>query len=80
MKKPSLRKAIDAKCRECIYDPIAAGTWRQQVEECTSKACPLYLCRPRPSVSRGKASNPEKSPENGQSQPSGVAFAGKDTS
>jgi len=43
----SLRAAINAKCKECIYDPIAGrGTWRQQVEACTSYACPLYPVRP----------------------------------
>jgi hypothetical protein len=43
----SLRKAINDKCIECIYDPIGGpGTWRQQVEECTSKSCPLFPVRP----------------------------------
>ena len=43
----SLRAAINAKCKECIYDPIAGrGTWRQQVEACTSYRCPLYPVRP----------------------------------
>lgn len=43
----SLRAAINAKCKECIYDPIAGkGTWRQQVEACTAPACPLYPVRP----------------------------------
>ncbi len=44
----SLRAAINAKCKECIYDPIAGrGTWRQQVEACTSPRCPLYPVRPQ---------------------------------
>jgi len=43
----SLRAAINAKCKECIYDPIAGkGTWRQQVEACTAPTCPLYSVRP----------------------------------
>jgi hypothetical protein len=47
----SLRKAINAKCKECIYDPIGGnGTWRQQVEQCTSFNCPLY-----PGETEGKA-------------------------
>lgn len=50
-KAMSLRKAINEKCRECIYDPIAGrGTWRQQTEACTSLRCPLFLVRPRSSV------------------------------
>lgn len=44
----SLRGAINAKCRECIYDPHGGGgTWRQQVTACTSYKCPLYPVRPR---------------------------------
>ena len=42
----SLRKAINLKCRECIYDPMADGTWRQQIGACTSPNCPLYPHRP----------------------------------
>ena len=43
----SLRDAINDKCRDCIYDPIAGGgTWRQQVESCTSGNCPLFDVRP----------------------------------
>lgn len=42
----SLRRAINTKCRECIHDPMAEGTWRQQVSACTSPACPLYAHRP----------------------------------
>jgi hypothetical protein len=44
--KAGLRGKIDAKCIECIYDPYCAGTWRKQVEECTSLACPIYPVRP----------------------------------
>jgi len=45
----SLRKAVDAKCRECLYDPCATGLgpWRMQVEACTSPKCPLFEVRPR---------------------------------
>jgi hypothetical protein len=42
----SLRKAINNKCKECIYDPYEPGTWRMQVEGCTSLHCPLYPVRP----------------------------------
>lgn len=48
----SLRAAINAKCKECIYDPISGfGTWRQQVEACTSPTCPLYPVRPTSNTS-----------------------------
>jgi len=43
----SLRKAINGKCRDCIYDDLAAGTWRQQVTLCSSPDCPLYRVRPQ---------------------------------
>lgn len=46
MKRPSMRQAINNKCKECIYDSESAGNWRQQVEACTSKACPLFELRP----------------------------------
>src|SRR5688572_21922364 len=47
-----LRAAINAKCKECIYDPISGfGTWRQQVEACTSPKCPLYRVRPTSNTS-----------------------------
>jgi len=42
----SLRKAIDAKCRECCYDPTSGlGSWRQQVEACPCTHCPLHNVR-----------------------------------
>jgi len=43
----SLRKAINDKCRDCIYDPESGlGTWRQQVEACGVTTCPLHPYRP----------------------------------
>ena len=46
-KTRSLRMAIDAHCRSCIHDELAAGTWRQQVELCSIKGnCALYPVRP----------------------------------
>lgn len=48
----SLRKCINDKCKQCIYDPVGgAGNWRQQTEACTSRDCPLYDVRP---VSKGQ--------------------------
>jgi len=45
----SLRRAINHKCKECIYDPRPGnGTWRQQVAACTSNSCALFNVRPRP--------------------------------
>ena len=45
--RPSMRKAINAMCKGCIFDPVAGGQWRQQVEACTSPECPLFELRPR---------------------------------
>ena len=42
----SLRKAINDKCRDCAYDPLAEGTWRAQVSDCGGTECPLYRVRP----------------------------------
>ena len=42
----SLRKAIDAMCKDCTYDELDKGTWRQQVAACTIKRCPLHSVRP----------------------------------
>lgn len=58
-KGKSMRAAINAMCKYCIYDPLGGGgTWREQVEVCTSPECPLYDFRPisRPQGTRGKAS------------------------
>jgi hypothetical protein len=48
----SLRRAVNAKCKDCIYDPLAGGTWRAQVAACTCVRCPLFAFRPRPSPDR----------------------------
>jgi hypothetical protein len=48
----SLRKAINNKCKECIYCPNSGGgSWRQQVAACTAKSCPLFNVRPKPTQS-----------------------------
>lgn len=58
----SLRKAVDMKCRECIYDDKSGlGTWRQQTEACTITDCSLWPHRPKSTVKTpGK---PGKQPE-----------------
>ena len=42
----SLRKAINEKCKDCIYDPLAGGTWLKQVGDCIDTPCPLHPYRP----------------------------------
>jgi hypothetical protein len=45
--KTSLRQAIDAKCKDCTYDPYADGRWREQIAACTVTKCPLWSVRPK---------------------------------
>jgi hypothetical protein len=44
----SLRSAVDAKCKGCIYDQLAPGTWREQVAACSTSNCELFDVRPVP--------------------------------
>ncbi len=50
MKKHSLRIPINLKCKDCIYDDLNTGTWRQQVAQCTNYDCPLFEVRPKSST------------------------------
>lgn len=44
----SLRKSIDAHCKECIYDSACGGgQWREQVEACSVTSCALWPVRPK---------------------------------
>ncbi len=43
--------SINMMCKRCIYDNAVPGSWRFQVEQCTSgpsakDPCPLYEHRP----------------------------------
>lgn len=43
----SLKAAIKAKCKDCIYDSKVSGTYLEQIEACTSEhSCPLWPVRP----------------------------------
>lgn len=49
MPKQSRKAAIDQLCKDCIYDPeFGNGTWRKQVQNCTSTDCAVYPFRPVP--------------------------------
>lgn len=39
--------AIEAKCYDCIYDPLSEGRWRDQVDACSCEDCPLWNVRPQ---------------------------------
>ena len=57
-KKIEYVKAIEKKCKECVYDPIGGnGSWREQVKNCQGMACPLYAVRPLPTGEK-HAKNP----------------------
>ena len=43
----SLRRRINQNCRDCIYDEMAMGTWRQQVTLCTVNSCAFHEIRPK---------------------------------
>lgn len=50
--------AINAKCRDCIYDPKSGlGTWRQQTEGCAIRSCALWPYRPKSSVKSSSGPN-----------------------
>ncbi len=46
VKKGGLRALINAKCIDCSYDELDAGTWRKQVKNCPIFDCPLHSVRP----------------------------------
>jgi hypothetical protein len=49
MSRASLRSAINAMCKSCLYDPgNGNGAWREQVQGCSSSNCPLHPVRPLP--------------------------------
>ena len=54
MNKLTRQQAINAKCKDCIYDPLDKGTWLKQVESCTFSGCPLYPYRPLTKKSKPK--------------------------
>jgi hypothetical protein len=60
----SLRAAINAHCKWCIYDPkCGLGNWRQQVEACAITRCSLWPVRPTSSggkVKRGAELAPDQ--------------------
>jgi hypothetical protein len=43
------QQAINKKCRDCMYDNLESGNWRQQVSLCTSLRCALWPYRPQSS-------------------------------
>jgi hypothetical protein len=56
----SMRKAINEKCKWCIYDQCAPGNWRQQVQACTISTCSLWAYRPKSSAGKAEAGSVQK--------------------
>ena len=57
------QQAIEAKCKDCTYDELDDGTWRQQVERCELIECSLWEYRPisrsnMPDMARSAAVQP----------------------
>ena len=46
MVENTYKSNVYGKCVECLYDPEDIGTWRMQIEACTSHGCPLFSKRP----------------------------------
>ena len=40
------QQAIDANRKDCNYDELDVGTWRDQIERCPSPQCPFFEYRP----------------------------------
>jgi hypothetical protein len=59
----SPRQAIKAKCKQCIYDPEAGGTFLAQIEACFVQSCPLWDFRPLTLATRNKGKLPAEIPK-----------------
>ena len=55
----SIRKAINEKCKDCIYDPLAGGTWREQTQACIDTTCALHPYRPLSAKGRIPTGRPQ---------------------
>jgi len=55
--KTGLRGKIGGKCCECTYDSYQEGTWRKQVENCTSRTCPLFSVRSKSQTCGGSSND-----------------------
>lgn len=74
----SLRKAIDAKCRDCGGQEGGERYWRLHTSVCPVTACPLWAVRPiasRNAPAWLASRKPEAMPFGFASLPTGVAIA-----
>lgn len=48
---PGLRRAVDRFCKNCRLHPVDdSSSWREQVEACAVRDCPLWVVRPKVDV------------------------------
>jgi len=67
----SLRKAIDAHCKSCGYDPKSGnGKWKEQIDACPCTQCHLYAVRPR--TQRKRVFSETEAGVEGTSEPGGL--------
>jgi hypothetical protein len=45
-KRPSMRKSVNTKCRQCTYDKMDKGSAAQQIAVCLDFECGLHGVRP----------------------------------
>ena len=50
----TLKQAVKANCKDCIYDPGAGGNFLEQIEACTITSCHLHEHRPITSATKQK--------------------------
>jgi hypothetical protein len=48
MPKKTYKECLEAKCKDCNYDPDSAGTFREQTAACENGGCPNHERRPVP--------------------------------
>jgi hypothetical protein len=61
MTRLTRQEAIEAFCKQCIYDPgCGGGTWKEQVSQCTAVRCPLWRYRP---IAEGQWADAPTNPE-----------------
>jgi len=63
MSRLSLRTAINAMCKSCLYDPgNGNGGWREQIKGCSSSNCALHPVRPLPVKAKKSAEDAHMEP------------------
>ena len=75
----SLRKAVNAMCRSCIFDPQIPGTCLDQISTCQITSCPLWKVRPHKPLSEVSEAHLRYAEEMGWNLSTGPICASADT-